>query len=514
MSSPAGTRDARQLVVLPADTNQARGLAEYAIDFLADELDRIDPSVVERLELFYRDSVGCGVSALHHATRAPTLLRNEALSYPHEPGATCFGSSRRVRPEKAVLANSAAVREWDANGTLFGYNPASGKGEGEFGHNDFYAVPIAAAQTAGLDGDAVLQGMLLIDEIRGRLAESFSLNRHAIDHVVHGAIASALAYGAMLGANAEQLESAIGLFVAHYIPFRAIRSGSQLSDSKGASAAISAEAAVLCVQRAMRGFQGPADIFRNPKSLFCLYTNPPAGSSCFDLQLAHAGSDFAIMQMHFKLGLYEHQSASALHGLIELLKQYPSLASTLDDIRSIHVTIYEPAWSIICDEAKWKPTTRQSADHSLPYILAATLRKAHRDGATDWDTLMLLPADYTDEAISDPLLASLMANITVDHGGDQFDKQYPLGIPTQIQIDHESLGSLDSGLVLHPMGHAMNTNPELTGLLSHKFQLLAGPAVVDLAGLERQSGALAEKSVEEIAAINSFCIQGVSADDA
>ena len=61
-----------------------------------------------------------------------------------------------------MLACSSAVREWDANGTNFGYNPARGATAGEFGHNDFYPVAVAAAQLAGLrrpadaggDGDA------------------------------------------------------------------------------------------------------------------------------------------------------------------------------------------------------------------------------------------------------------------------------------------------------------------------------------------------------------------------
>ena len=190
-------------------------------------------------------------------------------------GATCFGSSVRVAPEKAVVANCSAVRELDANGTNFGYNPRTGNQRGEFGHNDFYPVALAAAQIAGWDGRRTLLAMLCLDEIRGRLAEVFGLKDHKIDHVLHGAIASAAVYGAMLGATAEQIESAIGLVVAHYVPFRAIRHGEQLSDSKGASAAISAEVAVLSMRRAMRGFVGPADIFRNPQAVFCLF-EPPA----------------------------------------------------------------------------------------------------------------------------------------------------------------------------------------------------------------------------------------------
>jgi 2-methylcitrate dehydratase len=94
---------------------------------------------------------------------------------------------------------------------------------------------VAAAQRADRDGAFALRGMVLLDEIRGRLAEVFSLKSYKIDHVVHGVIGSAAAYGAMLAATPKQIESAIGMAVAHYIPWRAIRAGKQLSDSKGAS---------------------------------------------------------------------------------------------------------------------------------------------------------------------------------------------------------------------------------------------------------------------------------------
>jgi 2-methylcitrate dehydratase len=67
--------------------------------------------------------------------------------------------------------------------------------------------------------------MILIDEIRGRLAEVFSLKTYKIDHVVHGGIGAICGYGALLGATPEEIESAIGMFCAHYIPFRAIRAG-------------------------------------------------------------------------------------------------------------------------------------------------------------------------------------------------------------------------------------------------------------------------------------------------
>lgn len=63
----------------------------------------------------------------------------------------------------------------------------------------------------------------------------------------------------------------------------------------------------------MRGFVGPKDIFRNPEALFRQF-KPTASNdeSPFDLVFENKGLDFAVMGMHFKLGLYEHQSAGAI----------------------------------------------------------------------------------------------------------------------------------------------------------------------------------------------------------
>src|SRR5262245_21920633 len=278
-----------QFATLSRDSNQACGIAQYALDMVQGLHPGPSEAVLRQVEQFHLDSVACGVSALACGANAPTVLRREALEYRVGDAATgvpVFGSNVRVAPEKAVLACSSAVREWDANGTNFGYNPARGATAGEFGHNDFYPVAVAAAQLAGFNGRQTLVAMATLDEIRGRLAEVFALKNHKIDHVVHGAIASAAVYGAVLGARVEQIESAIGLVLAHYIPFRAIRHGHQLSDSKGASAAISAEVAVLSMRRAMRGFVGPADIIRNPQAIFCLFERPGAAdTSPFDLSL-------------------------------------------------------------------------------------------------------------------------------------------------------------------------------------------------------------------------------------
>lgn len=559
---PTTAATAATALTLPRDTNQALGLGRFAVDFIAGSRGSPDPAVLARTLMFFTDSVVCGLSAIALGTNAPTVLREEAAAYPHADGAPVFGSNRPVAPEKAIVANCAAVREWDANGTNFGFNPALGHTAGEFGHNDYYSVAVAAAQIAGRNGAFALRGMVLHDEIRGRLAEVFSLKSYAIDHVVHGAIASAATYGAMLGATAEQIESAIGMVVAHYIPWRAIRAGKQLSDSKGASAALSTEAAVLSMQRSMRGFAGPRDIFRNPQAIFRAFEGPgqlftragepvpplppqggegrvrgvkenPSSSDAapFDLVLSHSGSDFAVIGMHFKLGLYEHQSAGALEGLMALLQAHRQLLEAPQKIASIKIIAYEPAFGIIGDPAKRDPRTRQSADHSMVYIIATALRKAielardaqHplpptggegrvRGGAPEstdpfWTTLMLVPEDYSDDALFHRDTRSLMDKITFEHGGTEYDEKYPDGIPTSLIMTTADGQSYDSGLVMYPAGHARNTAADLGALLRAKWQKLAGHAADDADGLIDRFNSLPKLGPDALRSLYDFQIK-------
>ena len=488
-------------VLYDRSQNQAAGIGQFAVDFMSGKWSAGPSDLVrKRTKMFHSDAYLCGLSALALRTNAPTILRSEALTYPDPSGATVFGALQRVKAEKAIAANSAAVREWDSNGTNFGYNPALGHTAGEFGHNDFYPVAIAACQETGADGNRALMAMMLLDEIRGRLAEVFSLKTYKIDHVVHGAIGSAATYGAVHGATPEQIEHAIGMFVAHYIPWRAIRAGKQLSDSKGSSAAISSEVAVLSMKRAMQGFIGPKDIFRNPESMFRQF-EPTNGDSPFDLAFSHSGDDFAVMGMHFKLGLYEHQSAGALQGTLDCLLKDSTLVERLAassrgeaGIGKIRIVAYEPAFGIIGDPAKRDPKTRQSADHSMVYIVSTLLRKAIEVYEADpnalkvshtdelWRKLMLLPYDYSEQAVFHPVTRRLMELIEFAHGGPAYDEKYPDGIPTSIVFETTG-GNVDSGFVLHPSGHARNKTANLEAILDHKFESLGALSTSDSGAL-------------------------------
>lgn len=523
--------DTANQIVLLRDTNQARGIAQFALDFIDGKLGSGPAqSVIDRVTLFHTDSVVCGLSALALRCNAPTVLRTEAIEeyerVEGKAGATCFGSRTKVAPEKAIVANANAVREWDSNGTVFGYNKTlddDGFKAGEFGHNDFYPVIVAAAQMlpGKIDGAKAVRAMILSDEIRGRLAETFSLKSYKIDHTVHGAIASAAVYGALLGATVDQIESAIGMTVAHYIPFRAIRAGKQLSDSKGASAAISTEVAIMSIQRSMRGFLGPRDIFRNPQAIFRLNEDTDGRFEApFDLVLSHSGEDFAVMAMHFKLGLYEHQSAGAIQGVVSLFEARPDLAADSSSLDKIRITIYNPAFDIIGDPAKRDPKTRQSADHSMVFIISRIIKKAVTLGPEKlkaaaasggnsglWKALFLNPYDFDAKALQDPETRTLMDKIEFVHGGVEYDSKYPQGIPTTTVFTLKGGETVDSGFVMFPAGHAANTTADLNGILANKFRQLGGLAVADAESLIANLNNLSNLSADEVASVYDCEIQ-------
>ena len=122
---------------------------------------------------------------------------------------------------------------------------------------------------------------------------------------------------------------------------------------------------------------------------------------------------------------------------------------------------------------------------------------------------MLMPADYGDDnsALFHPLTRRLIERIDFRHGGPEYDRRYPDGIPTTVEMEHAALGKLDSGLVLYPEGHARCESHNLAMLLNHKFRLLAGLGVEDVDGLDAQFANLAEKSPEEIAELYDFEIR-------
>ena len=172
--------------------------------------------------------------------------------------------------------------------------------------------------------------------------------------------------------------------------------------------------------------------------------------------------------------------------------------------------IYEPAFSIIGDPAKRDPRTRQSADHSMVYIIATLLRKAIQTRQIGWKELMLLPADYDEASLFHPLTRKLMERIEFIHGGEEYDRDYPEGIPTTIEVQSSQGHWFSSGKVRFPLGHALNTDEQLESVLRHKFQHLAALGVSDVPELEDRLSNLRHQNAARIQQLYQFPLHGTT----
>jgi len=166
----------------------------------------------------------------------------------------------------------------------------------------------------------------------------------------------------------------------------------------------------------------------------------------------------------------------------------PGLAAGgVDAIENINIVAYEPAFGIIGDPAKKDPTTRQSADHSMAFILSRILVKALKAGKVPntmdaaWMELMLSPYDYGKDALYEADTRALMAKISFSHGGPEYDAKYPDGIPTSMDITLKNGQKISSGLVMYPSGHARNTTADLKKILQHKNHMLGDIVFADRA---------------------------------
>jgi len=172
------------------------------------------------------------------------------------------------------------------------------------------------------------------------------------------------------------------------------------------------------------------------------------------------------------------------------------LAAGQDGIERIEIVAYEPAFGIIGDPAKKDPKTRQSADHSMAFIVSRMLGKALAQGKVEgtgdgtWKQLMLTPHDYGQQALFDPKTRALMEKISFRHGGAEYDSKYPDGIPTSMEIYLRGGKTLTSGLVMYPPGHARNTTADLKELLRNKNKMLGDLVFKDAAAYEKFIGPL------------------------
>lgn len=390
------------------------------------------------------DSLGTALGAFN--SKPAAIARQFAAAVPiKKGGAVVLGTKHRTTPDLAAFANGAAIRYLDYNDTYLSKEPAH--------PSDNIAATLAVAQAANATGKDLILATVIAYEIQCRLCDAASLRAHGWDHVTYGAFSAALGAGKLWGLKADQLVHAQGLAGVCNIATRQTRTG-QISMWKACAFSNAARNAVFAANLARQGFTGPHEIFEGPKGVFKMLTK-----TAFDVELGSKDAGYMINKTYIKFWPAEYHAQSSIDAALQIRREFMADGRSWKDIDRMEMESFEAAVSIIGSEKeKWRPTSRETADHSMGYMTVAALI----DGDVTLETFQ--PKRFTNEKY-----LNLLDRTTIREA-DDLNAGYPDGIPNRVRVFMKD-GKVYEKTVKYPRGHA--GNPMTDEEVESKFHTLA-----------------------------------------
>jgi len=359
-------------------------------------------------------------------------------------GATLWGTKKKVPIDYASFYNSSMTRYIDYNDTYLSKEALH--------PSDSIAGLFSITESMNLSGKDLLTSIIIDYEIICRLADAASIRERGWDHVSYIAIGVAAGASKLLDLDIKKIVQAINLTASNVITLRQVRIG-ELSMWKGLSAPNATRNAIFYTMLAANGMTGPAPVFEGERGFF----KQVSGELDLDKFGGYNTKEFKIFETSIKFNPVEYHSMSAAEIAVRLHNKIVDVSK----IKNIDVDTFNVAYQIIVkDPEKWEPKTKETADHSMPYIIAHCLIYGK-----------ITKESYYENALKDERVRALMKriNIKVDN---EIDKLYPQGVPTRITITLDD-GSKISEELIYPKGHYKN--PLTKEELNDKFLALVEP---------------------------------------
>ena len=407
-------------------------LAEYAAGLRYKD---IPPEVVHECKRRLLDTLGCAIGGFR--SEPAVIARAIAARSRGNPSARIFGTQSRTTPELAAFANGVAMRYLDFNDAYAAKST---------GHpSDVFAGVLAAADASRADGRSVIVASTLAYDAFCNFSESLP-REIGWDHVVYGVVGCAVGAGKVLGLSRKAMGNAVSLAITPNMALEQTRFG-ELAMWKGAAAANAARNGVFAAQLAAQGMTGPAQAIEGRLGMWHAMQK-------FEWQpFGGRGGPFRVSQTHIK---YFPTVVHAQTPVTVALELHGRIA--VEDIEAITLDSYWVAERFVDREnALWHPATRETADHSIPYCVAAALI----DGRVD-------ERSFSSARLRDPRIAALMERMTI-RDNPAFGN-WPAEWPCRIEVTLKD-GSRKTAEARYFKGHARNplTDAELEG----KFRSLA-----------------------------------------
>jgi 2-methylcitrate dehydratase len=366
------------------------------------------------------------------------MARAIAKRHTGVPGASVWGSELQTTPEAAAFANGVMLRFLDISDTYLG------KGGGH--PSDVISAVLAVGESIAADGAAVINAIALAYDVYCSLNDAVDIASKGWDQTLYAVLGSVLGAGKLLRLSREQMGHAVALALTPNLALRQTRHG-DLSSWKGCAGANAARNAVFAATLAQQGFTGPADVFEGKGGLWNALGR-------FEWPLPSApGATRMVTQTHLKSLPICYHGQSAAWCALELRARV-----RLQDICDIHVEGYRIAVAMMGgDPTRWAPANRETADHSMPYVIAIALL----DGE-------ITARSFSPGRLTDPAVAGLMRKVRVSECAE-LSARFPEAAPGRVSIRMSS-GEVLTQEISYPKGHVRN--PMNDAEVEDKFRML------------------------------------------
>jgi 2-methylcitrate dehydratase len=424
-------------------------IAAFASESNPDDLEQ---DVVDEIVRHVVNAFACAIAAIDEPPSKAT--RSLVAQSRVDDGASVIGLPHPTTVEFAAFANSGLVRNLDFNDV---YSSHSG------GHpSNMFPGILAAAEAAGLSGQRVVHGIHVACEVYAALSDSVSLRKSGWDAGAFLSPACAAGTSAMLGHDLVTTANAVSLALTAGPPLGVIRSGT-LSHWKGSAEGHSVMNGVFFSRLAGSGMTGPATPFTGVSGFLQQVIKP--------ITVDNLGKPVDGRLAIQRTSMKSVPSQWSSQGPVELFTELRNEVS-VDDIESIHIAAFDFLYFAIGGgrgdrDDKWDPRTRETADHSLPYLIAVALV----DGAVTLDS-------FAEARILDPALRPIMNRITIENA-EKFATAYPATQPVEVVITMK-----DGSTIARECGFANGhyTKPFTDAQVDERYRELVARTIDSAAG--------------------------------
>jgi len=404
----------------------AKWAASLTFEQLSDE-------AVHQAKRFLLDSLGCALGGYRqHDVRIALDVLGEIAG---GGAATVIGSGARMDVVSASLANALMIRVMDYNDIYWKQDPSH--------PSDIFPAAIACAERSRAGGRELIAGLVLGHEFEMRFCEAAfpGIRERGWHHATLTAFVSPIVAGRMLKLGWQQIQHAIGISASRHATLGAVTAG-KLTMMKNTVDPMATQSGVLAALLAEKGYTGPEHVVDGKEGLtHCFGPEWKLGVLTDGL-----GESWRITQCGMKAFPTEALTHTPISATLDLVKQHDLQP---EQVAKIHIRSLARAADILADPSKYDPRSKETADHSLPYVIAAALVDRQ-----------VTPLQFTPEKIMDatvraqlhkvevvadpevekafPALQRAIVTITTT-GGRAFERQldYPKGDPRNPLTDRE-----------------------------------------------------------------------------